>query len=485
VGIAGAAIAFQALAAPGASLIDASERGLAADIGWLVDRGVLDLPVGTWPLPLAALQDALAKPRPVDVSEADVGALERVERALQRLGQPASAGLAVNSARHLQLSGESGPRARSTASVTAQRTEGSVALRVRLNHEDRPIGERPDSLSLQGSYAAVPLGNAILSFGQLDRWWGPGTLTNPVLSNSAPPVPAVLLRRAVDKAPSISWLEWIGPWGYELSAGRLLQYTPRGANLLGMRLYSRPWRGVELGVSRAVLWGGEGRPKSLSSLGRALIGRSNPSSPGEFDDPSAEIAGFDARLAVPLQAGHVIAGYAHIVGEDEAHNLPYKLFGTVGLQFRQALGSQRIDWTLEGTDTMTRGRLLRSGIRNEGPAYTHGVYVEGHHHLGLPIGAHFGGGGHRVTLGMAWTLPADWPVDRFALTAGRVRLVESDDDDTPALPARRTDDLTLRLESQAGPGRWHLGVSLQDGALPGRRDFGVIGGIEWPLGSPR
>ena len=65
VGLVAAVLARTAIAGAGAdegglSLLAPSDRGLRSDLAWLVDRGVLQLPLGTWPLPSSALRAAWA-----------------------------------------------------------------------------------------------------------------------------------------------------------------------------------------------------------------------------------------------------------------------------------------------------------------------------------------------------------------------------------------------------------------------------------------
>src|SRR5690606_7523978 len=119
--------------------------------------------------------------------------------------------------------------------------------------------------------------------------------------------------------------------------------------------------------------------------------------------PSNELAGFDLRLSRRLGGSAAASAYAHLVGEDEAGHLPSHLFGLVGLQLKHAVGGQRLEWTLEAVDTET-SRLFGAGSGRHGPAYAHGVYRDGYYHLGLPLGAHIGGG-RSASLGVAWVAP--------------------------------------------------------------------------------
>lgn len=50
-------------------------------------------------------------------------------------------------------------------------------------------------------------------------------------------------------------------------------YRPPGTQMLGMRVYARPFAGVELGLSRHLQWGGEGRPRGTRALADAVLAR--------------------------------------------------------------------------------------------------------------------------------------------------------------------------------------------------------------------
>lgn len=51
---------------------------------------------------------------------------------------------------------------------------------------------------------------------------------------------------------------------------------------------------LELGASRVLQWGGEGRSESLNTLWQAIKGNDNVYNPAE--DPSNQLAGIDFRL---------------------------------------------------------------------------------------------------------------------------------------------------------------------------------------------
>jgi len=464
-----------------AGLIDIGERTLVADLKWLVDRRVVGLPLATWPLPAAAVRDAVANADQSGLKDAERSALQRVQRTLERLAGPGEVSLQANPERHLLLDGEQRTRAQAEASVTLRHASDALLARLRVTSLHEPIARRDNGAVLDGSYLGVRGDGVVALFGVVDRWWGPGVMQSPLLSDVAPPIPTLIVRRSADTAPEPALLQWIGAWGYEFSLGRMRDYRPAGTRTIGMRFYARPTPGLELGAARFIAWGGAGNPRGFRALFDALLGNSNVE-PGE-PDPSNEVSGFDLRWSQPVFGDAAWAGYAHVIGEDEAGSLPTHLFGTLGLQFKHAVGAQRLEWTVEGTDTQT-GRLF--GFRSRqgaGAAYRHSTYVGGHYHLGLPIGALIGGGGHSLGLLLAWLPEAGSSIDRVGFSAVRARVNAAGPEPLHAhfgVPAQ-IDEVGLRLEARTGSVRWHVGLSVQRDTSQQRRSVGLLGGVEVPF----
>jgi hypothetical protein len=474
-----------AAAAAGPALLSPDDAGLREDLAWLVDRRVLSLPLGTWPLPAVIVESALAEARRREWPAIDADALARVERAVARQIAPVTAGLRVNSARHPALDGDRAAGGLADASLGLRAHGERWSLRLQLNAHAHSLSTPTQRGSLSGSYVAVALRSTILSFGAVDRWWGPGRYTNPILSNAAQPFPALTLRRARDDAPASRWLGWIGPWGYEFSLGQLLDYEPARTRTVGLRLYTRPLAGLEVGLSRHIQWGGRGRPHGLSALRDALFGNSNIADPDlrESDDPSNELAGFDVRLSHVDSSGRAWVGHVQAIGEDEAHRLPSRYILTTGLQLKHPWRNGRLEWSAEGTDTMNRRLLVRQTRDDAQPAYTHGTYTDGYYHQGLPIGAHIGGGGRIVSAGVLWVPPCGGPCRRWRLSVFGAQVSQTGREPVNASFGERGNvgGLALRMDTQAAEADWYVGLSLQHYPAGPRASAGLQFGIEVPL----
>jgi len=193
-----------------------------------------------------------------------------------------------------------------------------------VNAEKDPQIDNDQDVNLEGSYLAGKLWNQWLIAGQIPTYWGPGHDGSLMRGDASRPVYGFTVQRAEQTAFENKWLSWIGPWQYQAFAGQLDDYSAvPDAKLIGLRVTAQPLPYLELGASRAIQWGGEGRPESLSSLWDAFVGSKDNGGTGE-PDPSNQIAGFDARLNLFSLTQIPVGLYAQYVGEDEAGGLPAK-----------------------------------------------------------------------------------------------------------------------------------------------------------------
>lgn len=257
-------------------------------------------------------------------------------------------------------------------------------------------GETDDGeeLRLDGSYLAATAGNWVFGAGAIDRWWGPGWQSSLILSNNARPMPAIWLNRNDSRAPEIKWLNWIGPWQFTAFAGQYeSERAVPDAKLVGMRLTLRPINGLDIGLSRAIMLGGEGRPENGSTLWNALIGRDNGQL--EEDDPGNQLASIDGRygFAVGQQAMGI---YAQMMGEDEAGAFPARKSWLVGADWTTQLLDADQQWFLEYTNTLADDFL---GDAMPNITYDHSRYRSGYRYYGRSMAASFDGDSEAVTLG--------------------------------------------------------------------------------------
>ena len=382
---------FSSLALPVyAQGIILNNDGLRTDLNWLNQQGVIQISTSTWPLSGEEIQRALST--------------AKIENnAQQKVVNSVMANLeAENTSIKLALFAETDPQNIPQKFADEQKSQYQAALelnaggtqwdaRLRVNAEKDPIIDHGHDVNLEGSYIAGKLWNQWLIAGQIPTYWGPGHEGSLIRGDASRPVYGFTMQRAEQQAFETKWLSWIGPWQYQAFAGQLDDYSAiPDAKLLGLRLTSQPLPYLELGASRILQWGGEGRSESFDSLWNAIKGNDNFYD-GDLDK-SNQIAGFDARLNLNHWSGVPISLYGQYVGEDEAGLLPSKKMYLAGVDYSSQLNNLPLQVYAEWADTRTNGDV-------QGISYNHYIYQDGYYQHGFPLGHAMGGDGQMLSLG--------------------------------------------------------------------------------------
>jgi len=252
-------------------------------------------------------------------------------------------------------------------------------------HPEYPYSSEDSSrnVKLIEAYGKLMLGKFEIEVGKDSMWWGPGYHGSMLMSNNAEPFTMVKL-----STPSPVKLPWIfrglGPFKFVWFLTQLEEDRPiPKPKLTGMRINFKPHPAVELGLSRAVIFGGEGRPHLgfKDYLNIFLANKENR--PGKLDND--QLAGFDASLLLPvewLMPAKTVKLYTDWVGEDEAGGLPTKWGQLFGANFADILGSGKTDLRVE----------YANDYISEKPNvfYTHHIYQAGYTYEGRIIGHHMG-----------------------------------------------------------------------------------------------
>ena len=382
---------FSSLALPVyAQGIILNNNDLRTDLNWLNQQGVIQISTSTWPLSGEEIQRALS--------------IAKIENnAQQKVVNSAMANLeAENTSIKLALFAETDPQNIPQKFADEQKSQYQAALelnaggkqwdaRLRVNAEKDPIIDHGQDVNVEGSYIAGKLWNQWLIAGQIPTYWGPGHEGSLIRGDASRPVYGLTMQRAEQQAFETKWLSWIGPWQYQAFAGQLDDYHAiPDAKLLGFRLTAQPLPYLELGASRVLQWGGEGRSESFDSLWNAIKGNDNFYD-GDLDK-SNQIAGFDARLNLNHWSGVPISLYGQYVGEDEAGLLPSKKMYLAGIDYSSQLNNLPLQVYAEWADTRTNGDV-------QGISYNHYIYQDGYYQHGFPLGHAMGGDGQMLSLG--------------------------------------------------------------------------------------
>jgi len=270
-----------------------------------------------------------------------------------------------------------------------------LAIKLQSNLTTDP-GKDNVETQLNGSYIAGVLGEWVIGVGAIDRWWGPGTQSNLILTNNARPVPALILRTKSTQHFDTAWLSWLGEWQFVSFLGQMESNRfVSEAKLTGMRFTFKPISNLEFGLSRAMQWGGEGREENLSSFWKSLTSQGENTS----EQSGNQIAGFDVRFNFNLLSTLPSAIYSQLIGEDEASYMPTKYTFQLGGESNYALSSgNNLKGYAEYTNT-TAGAL---GAEHPSVAYEHSVFKTGYRYRGRVIGATFDNDAEVITLGGAY-----------------------------------------------------------------------------------
>lgn len=396
-----------------------NDANLRTDLNWLNQQGVIQISTSTWPLSGDEIQRALSNAQVSNKVQQRV-----IDSVLAKL-------TADNQQLKVGLFAESDPKDIPQAFGDQQKAQFQAALefnagsenwdaKLRVNAEkDRQI-ENDQDVNLEGSYLAGKLWNQWLVAGQIPTYWGPGHDGSLIRSDASRPVYGFMAQRAEQTAFETKWLSWIGPWQYQAFAGQLDDYTAvPDAKLIGLRVTAQPLSYLELGASRAIQWGGEGRPESLSSLWDAIKGNDN-----ECDadgcagkgNPSNQLAGLDARLNLFPLTQVPMGFYGQYVGEDEAGGLPAKKMYLAGIDYSATVRNMPYQLYIEWADTRTNGKV-------RGVSYNHSIYTDGFYQHGYPLAHALGGDAQMISVG------GDIRFDPMNRLSGRVLFAEVNQSD--------------------------------------------------------
>lgn len=259
----------------------------------LADRGEMNRGVTTWPLMWSAVESSSGSASKAnEASSALASAYLRFE--MEEQASPGFRG-EFNLKAQTEIPGITGFGSNSLAkagtSVNLQWQGEAWALDLKPAYAHNPDDEE---LRLDGSYLPGTIGNWVFGAGAVDRWRGAGWQPSLILSNNARPIPTVWMNRKDTHAPESSWLSWLGPWDFTVLAGQYeSDRAVPDAKLIGMRFTFRPMDRLDIGLSRATMFGGEGRSEGASTIWNALIGKDNGQL--EENDPGNQIASIDAR----------------------------------------------------------------------------------------------------------------------------------------------------------------------------------------------
>lgn len=383
----------QAVCSP---FISSDNDRLRSHLIFLNDSGLVDLGVTTWPVMWRDVVRELSQLNLAVLTDAQRNAVYELRFELQRERDSIykrAIALRVASSKGLFTSASNSDYEKFSLVKTSDWDGDDLSLRLQA----QLVKDDKFKTNLDGSYLVGALDNWVLGVGAIDRWWGPGNGSSLILSHNARPTPGLIFRTNGEQSFDSVWLSWIGAWQFTSFVSQLEsnRHIPE-AKLTGMRFSFRPIEDLELGASRAMMWGGEGRGNDLSSFWKSLTATDENTKQGAGN----QLGGFDARYGMRFNN---VSGalYAQFIGEDEAGALPSKYLSLFGLDFGIALHDFYVNGFLEYSDTA-------AGFLNSpqfGAAYEHSVYRSGYHYRDRALGSTFDGDSRSWSLGFKAFLP--------------------------------------------------------------------------------
>ena len=315
--------------------IDTSDIYLKANIQLLADSGHIITPVTTYPLMWHDIVRDLKKINRSTLTANQKSAYYYINNQFKLAKNNQTrikAQISVNDNQWTSF----GDSFREGNSLQIQSTIMMDNFAIKIAPSYFPSTNDDDNVRYDDSYIAAFWGNWVISVGKQDRWFGPTWDTSFSLTNNARPIPAVALSRKSAEALTIPFTEFNIPWTVTTFMGKMDdKRIVKDTLLWGFRLNFKPFKNLEIGLSRLAQWGGQGRSQSASTFWNVFIGRTNCGIDNLVCDentpnPANQQAGYDFRYSNTL-FGLPVSIYAQKFAEDGSAD-PLKFLTKAELQ---------------------------------------------------------------------------------------------------------------------------------------------------------
>lgn len=416
-----AALLLAAAAAPSLAgpFAEVGDRQLRQDVALLASAGLIRGPVDSWPLPWAQIESGLNRAKDGrNLPPHLAAAVRRLDRLADYAAQDFASETRLMATNNSSTARDFGTLARGRADMSTRVEANSDTVSLSLGG-----GYRSDQPSapwhFEPSQLTVRLGNWALYAGNTEQWSGPGIDGALLFSNSARPMPKVGIKRLNPDPIDFPVLRWLGPVRLDMFAGVLNEERDfKNTITIGTRLSFTPSQGFEVGLNRAQMLCGLGRPCGVSQIAKSFIGIGNsdnpdPGNPQAFlSQAGNQLAGFDISYTHNFRG---LAAKLYFEGEaEDFDNVLLEQWGRlIGLTLSGAAGSRGSSFTttLEYSDTLAvslfNGTPLESltggQTRYPGSFYNNSLYTSGFTYRSRPIGHWTAGDSRNLALHAAIT----------------------------------------------------------------------------------
>ena len=255
------------------------------------------------------------------------------------------------------------------------------------------------------AYVSYQYLNHVFSFGKQDEWMGPGQGSAMAFSNNAQNFYSFAINRIEPLyVPLLSYLT--GPFRYEFILGALRGHTyipnPQyelnpSPNVMNVdnpgdpwvhveKVSFKPYKDLEFGFERTVLWGGEGHsPVTLHNFLKSFFSLQNVTATEKNGraDPGARFGAFDFTWRLPY-----MQKWLTLYCDSEAHDdvspvsAPRRAAYRPGVYLSKVPGVAKLDMRVEGISTDPPTSRSNSGIF----MYYEGVEKQGYTNQGQLFG---------------------------------------------------------------------------------------------------
>ena len=267
------------------------------------------------------------------------------------------------------------------------------ASKVSITTFENPYQEKKYDFS--DSYLALVSGNFILGVGNYDRWWGPSHHASLILSNYSKSSPGLFIRSLEGFTSPLPLIRSFGKLNFSFFANQLeSKRAIKNPFLISGRLSFNPVNGLTIGLTRSIMFGGDGKDNSFKALWDSIRGDASTmqgKSDGNIDN---ELAGFDMKYSFNVN-DLVWSFYGQYIGEDGTDYWPWRTFYLAGTEFIFLKAGKLNSVVIEYVDTYYNGQDTGTNI-----IYEHSSYRSGYRYKGSPLGAFIDGDSNYMHLSL-------------------------------------------------------------------------------------
>ena len=145
------------------------------------------------------------------------------------------------------------------------------ASKISITTFENPYEEKKYDFS--DSYLALVSGNFILGLGNYDRWWGPSHHASLILSNYSKSSPGLFIRSLEGFTSPLPLIKSFGKLNFSFFANQLESNRAiKNPFLISGRLSFNPVSGLTIGLTRSIMFGGDGKDNSFKALWDSIRG---------------------------------------------------------------------------------------------------------------------------------------------------------------------------------------------------------------------